>query len=167
MFRSTGPARSHSAEASGFSFFLGSSRLTPRAALERLNDPALVVQYEADLARHARGGIHRWARPIWVTLMTGSILAMSAGLGLLFNAQATRPRGGRADDGPSNAALLGSAAGLLLMIPFVALDLLYREHEAQFVAREAFLVASGPELEGVRQAVAAHNQRATDACAGP
>lgn len=163
-FRSTGPARSRSAGASGHSFFLGSSRLTPRAGLERLNEPELVTRYDLDLAKHARGGIHRWARPVWITLMAGSIVALSAGLGLMFNAQATRPRGGQADYGPSRLALLSGAIGLGLMLPFVALDLLNREHEAQFVAREALLVAEGSELEDVRRAVATHNQRAADGC---
>ncbi len=163
----SGPARSHSAGASGYSFFLGASRLAPRAALERLNEPTLVARYEADLAKHARGGIHRWARPIWITVMAGSLAAMGVGLGLMFNAQATRPRGGRADYGPSTTALLASAAGLLLTIPFVALDLLNREHEAQFVAREALLVASGPELEAVQRAVMAHNERETAGCPSP
>jgi hypothetical protein len=166
-FGITGPTRSHSSGASGSSFFLGDSRLAPRAALERLNEPALVAQYDADLAKHARGGIHRWARPIWITVMAGSLAAMSAGLALMFNAQATRPRGGRADYGPSTAALLASAGGLLLMLPFVALDLLNREHEAQFVAREALLVASGPELEAVQRAVTAHNARETAGCPSP
>lgn len=166
-FSFTGPARSHSSGASGSSFFLGDTRLTPRAALQRLNEPALVAWYDADLEKHARGGIHRWARPIWITVMAGSLAAMGVGLGLMFNAQATRPRGGRADYGPSTTALLISAGGLLLMIPFVALDLLNREHEAQFVAREALLVASGPELEAVQRAVVAHNERETAGCQAP
>lgn len=166
-FSFSGPARSHTSGASGYSFFLGDSRLTPRAALERLNEPALLAQYDADLTKHASGSFHRWARPIWITLMAGSLLSMSAGLALMFNAQATRPKGGRADYGPSTAALLVSAGGLVLMLPFVALDLLNREHEAQFVAREAFLVANGPELEAVQRAVAAHNERETAACPSP
>ena len=163
-FSFSGPSRSHTSGASGYSFFLGDSRLAPRAALERLNEPALVAQYDADLAKHARGGIHRWARPIWITVMSGSLVAMSAGLALMFNAQATRPKGGLADYGPSTTALIVSAAGLLLMLPFVALDLLNREHEAQFVAREALLVASGPELEAVQRAVTAHNEQVTASC---
>lgn len=163
-FGVTGPVRSHTSSTSGHSFFLGDTRLTPRAALERLNDPTLVATYDAERTRFARGGFHRWARPLWISLMAGSLVAMSAGLGLMFNAQATRPKGGRADYGPSTAALLGSAAGLLLMIPFVALDLLNRDAEAPFLAREAFLVADGPGLEAVQRAVAAHNERETAAC---
>lgn len=164
MFRSSGPSRSHTSSASGFSFFLGPTRLTPAAALERLNEPTLLARYESDLNQHSRGAIHRWARPLWVTLMAGSIVAMSTGLALMFNAQATRPRGGRADYGPSTAALLVGAAGLGLMIPFVALDLLNREHEAQFVAREAFLVARADELDAVQTAVARHNEQAVAGC---
>ncbi len=53
------------------------------------------------------------------------------------------------------------------MIPFVSLDLLNRDHEAQFVAREALLVASGPELEAVQRAVTAHNERETAGCPSP
>ncbi|MBM4783953.1 MAG: hypothetical protein GQE15_40295 [Archangiaceae bacterium] len=163
-FRLTGPSRSHTSSASGLSFFLGDSRLAPRAALERLQQPDLVATYDAELARFARGGIHRWARPLWVTLIAGALVAMGAGLGLMFNAQATRPKGGRADYGPSTAALLVGAGALVVMLPFVVLDLSNREYEAPFLAREAFLVADGPALEAVQRAVTAHNERETAAC---
>lgn len=63
---------------------------------------------------------------------------MATGLALMFDAQANRPKGGRANDGPSTAALLIGAGALVVMLPFIVLDL-----EAPFLARESFFVADG------------------------
>lgn len=163
MMSQVGPQVMHSTGASGYSFFLGDLRLSPRDGLARLDDPRLVTRYDRDLDRFSSGRNHVWARPLWITLLAGSMALIGVGVAQVLSAK-TDLTTGKTDYGSAIPLLAGSIGGLLASIPFVALDLLNRDAEAQLDAREALLVPDKDMGSSVDAAVQRHNAQVAATC---
>lgn len=149
--------------ADGVDFYLGDARLAPRDGLLRLDDAELVARYDATLERYSMGRHAVWARPLWITLLTGGLATMGLGIGAMMSAEID-PVTDAPDYGTSLALLSASAGAMLVSLPFLWLDLAHQQEAAELSIRSSIFVPDDqPVADRVSTLVDAHNSRAAAA----